>query len=212
MFGAGVTNDSALSAPSNHGICGITPGAGATATTSGDLFVAPGPTVVVTGDDTTFEAWTAPLTFDLASASVVMHPLDPGYLVVASTATDCGSATSNGAGCGGLGITASGLPILGSSDFTLTLGGLVNQPLTLMAFGTAAIAAPGLPLGGGCHALMNFDVGAFALTGPKVFTLPIPNDPGFVGTTLAAQAVELLPSATNPPFRVSNGVSLVLGF
>jgi hypothetical protein len=212
VFGANVTNQSTLGAPFNHGICGITPGAGAAATPSGDLFVAPGPTVVFANVTTTFEAWNVPQAFDLANACVVLQPLNPGYLVTATTAANCATATTNGAGCGGLSMTASALPIIGSSDFKFTLAGLVNQPLTLMAFGSAAIAAPGLPLGGGCHALMNFDIGAFALTGPKVFTLPIPNDPSYLGTTLGAQAVELLTTPATPPFKVSNGFSLVLGF
>ncbi len=212
VYGANVTNNSTLQAPFNNGICGITPGGGVPATSSNDLFDAPGPTVSFSNQVTTFEVWNLPQTFDIASASVMMQPLGPGYLVIGSAATNCASAATNGAGCHGLSMTASALPILGSADFKLTLDGVTNQPFTLMAFGTAAIPAPGLPLGGGCSALVNFDIGAFNLTGPKVFTLAIPNDSALLGATLAAQAVELLLSPATPPFKASNGFSLVLGY
>jgi hypothetical protein len=212
VFGANVTNNSTFTVPSDNGICGITPGGGVTAPPAIDMFVTPGPTTTVSVDNTTFEAWTVPMTFDIASAGVVMLPLNPGYLVTATTSTGCASAVTNGTGCGGLSMSASGLPIIGSSDFTLTLTGLTLPPLALMAFGSAAVPAPGIPLGNGCSALMNFDIGAFGLTGPGTFTLPIPNNSSFVGSTLGIQGVELLLTPSTPPFVVSNGFSVVVGF
>lgn len=212
VFGANVTNNSTFAVPSDNGICGITPGGGVTAPASSDLFATPGPTAVVSTTDTTYELWTVPLTFDIASASVVMQPLNPGYLFTASNGTSCASATTNGAGCGGLSMTAANLPIIGSSNFTLTLTGVTLPPLALMAFGSAAIPAPGIPLGGGCSALMNFDIGAFGLNGPNSFTLPIPNSTSFVGAALGAQGVELLLTPATPPFVVSNGFSVVIGY
>jgi hypothetical protein len=212
VYGANVTNVSTFGVPSDNGICGITPGGGVTAPAASDLFVTPGPTVVVSTTDTTYELWTVPLSFDIASASVVMQPLNPGYLFTASNGTSCATATTNGAGCGGLSMTAANLPIVGSSDFRLDLAGVTLPPLALMAFGSAAIPAPGIPLGGGCSALMNFDIGAFGLTGPNNFTLPIPNSASFIGATLGIQGVELLLTPATPPFRVSNGISVVVGY
>jgi hypothetical protein len=216
VFGANVTNNSTFAMPSDNGICGIN-ALTAAAPLTGDLFATPGPTVnPFSGSDTFYEAWTVPMTFDIASGSVVFLPLNPavadsGYLVTASTATGCATATSNGAGCGGLSMAASGLPIIGSSNFTVTLSGLVLPPLGVMAFGSASIPAPGIPVGGGCSALMNFDIGAFGLNGPNSFTLPLPNSSALVGATLGLQGVELRPALT-PPFVVSNGVAVTVGY
>lgn len=210
VFGPGVTNVSTFGIPSDNGICGATPGGGAAIPASSDLSTAGGSV-----DPTTYELWTVPLSFDLATNSVLFVATNPGYTWVPLGApANCGSATNNGTGCDGMGMSAANLPTIGNSAFTFNITGVpVVSPIALVAFGTVSL--PGIPIGGGCSAYTNNDIGLFTagpvVSGASSFSFSIPANPTLVGATLAAQGAGLS-LATGLGFAVSNGVNLFIGY
>lgn len=77
------------------GICGVTPGLGATLPAASNLSAGG-----ATADATLFEDWQTPLTFDLANNSLYLVAQNPGYaFATAGPQTNCGSVTTFGTGC-----------------------------------------------------------------------------------------------------------------
>jgi hypothetical protein len=128
------------------------------------------------------------------------------------------SAVPYGTGCGGLVLSANGLPQLGNGSFALVLANVTAaSPVGLFAFGSVALN-PGVDLTGigmpGCSAYTNLDIGLLtgglvSSTGVSTFPLPLPNNPAFAGAMLAAQGVAFS-TATPLGLAASNGLALVL--
>ncbi|MBM3960962.1 MAG: hypothetical protein FJ306_03550 [Planctomycetes bacterium] len=129
------------------------------------------------------------------------------------------SATAYGVGCEGLTLGNTGVPMLGSSAFSLDVGNVpVFAPLAFVAFGSLPIN-PGVDLSGigmpGCFSYTTFDLNLYQ-TGPVVnqigsFVLPIPANTALAGSTLAAQGVSLS-IVTSLGLNASNGLTFTVGF
>ncbi len=131
------------------------------------------------------------------------------------------TATILGTGCvGSTGVsqlTPIDVPALGSSyDLQLT-----NLPANTAAFGFVSFteAMPPMPLGSigmpGCSSFLAGQIASFALpvSGTTAsWTLPIPNDPTFIGLTILTQGFVLDPGANPMGAIVTNGVKGVVGF
>ena len=220
IFGPGVTNVSTFGVPSDNGICGCSPGNNVIAPASVDLS-----TVGATTDDTTYELWTVPLSFDLQNNTMLFTRIGPGYAYIPMGApANCGSIANNGTGCNGLAMSAvynggsasttAVFPSVGNSGLTLRMTGAVV--VGLVAFGTSSL--PGIPLAvigmNGCNAYTNLDIGLFS-AGPVVggqsdFLLAIPPNTALTGTFLAAQGVSV--GATPAGLIASGGVNITIGY
>jgi hypothetical protein len=216
VFGPGVTNNSTFTVPSDNGIIGASPGGGATLPVASDISAGGSTT-----DDTTYEAWTVPMTFDLPNNSVlfIKNAAGPGYTFVALGApANCASTTNVGTGCDGMAMTGVGLPSIGNSNFTLRISGVpAVSPIALVAFGTTSL--PGVPLDpigmAGCSGYQNTDIGIFTagpvVSGVSDFVLSVPLNTSLVGATLASQGVALS-LLTTLGLAVSGGTDLTLGY
>ncbi|HEX6810147.1 MAG TPA: hypothetical protein VF384_00865 [Planctomycetota bacterium] len=215
-YGPGVTNNSAFVGTSAvFGICGITPGGGATPIPAVDLSAGGATTTA-----TTYEIWVVANTFDMANNSLLMTPTFPGYSYSLQGApTSCAAKSNYGAGCDGLELGGHGLPTIGNSSFNLIVSGIpIVSPVALLAFGNVVVD-PGVSLSflgmPGCEAYTNLGIGIFnsgmVSSQRSEFALAIPNNPAINGTVLSAQALSL--SATILPlgFASSNGTRLVIG-
>lgn len=215
VWGPGCTNNSTFGGSSDNGIVGVSVGGAAALPPAVDLS-AGGATIV----DTTYENWTLPLTFDMASNTLLMVGTAPGYTYTLLGAPAACAATSNyGTGCDGLAMTGRHLPSLGNSNFILRLSTIpVVSPVAFVGFGDVVVTA-GIPLGflgiPLCSAYTNMNIGLFT-SGPVVsgvsdFPLAIPSTPSIVGTLMSAQGVSL--SLVNPafPFATSNGTQILIG-
>jgi hypothetical protein len=212
-FGPGVTNASTFGVPSDHGICGASPGGGVASPGSIDLSAGG-----ATTDDTTYELWTVPQTFDLADNSVLFVRANPGYAFVPGLPANCGSTADFGTGCDGMAMTALNRPSLGNAWFTLRIANVPPvSPIAFVAFGTLAL--PGVPLDPvgmvGCFGYQNLDIGLFnsglVAAGVSDFVLGIPQNPSLVGAQVASQGVALS-VATTLGLAVSNGTNITVGF
>ena len=123
------------------------------------------------------------------------------------------SATAFGTACDGLTYSASGLPQIGNASFALP----AISPVGLFAFGSAAVS-PGIDLTvigmAGCFSYTSFDLGLFSgsavTAGTSTFSLPVPNSPSLVGSTLGTQGVSFS-LTTSLLLASSNGIALTLG-
>jgi hypothetical protein len=214
VFGPGITNVSTFGVPSDNGICGACPGGGVTAPASSDL-TAGGATT----DDTTYELWTVPQSFDAANNSVLFIRSNPGYAFVTLGApANCAATADVGTGCDGMAMTATNLPSIGNPNFTLRISNVpAVSPVALVAFGT--IALPGVPLDPigmvGCFGYQNTDIGLFTagpiVSGVSDFVLNVPLNTSLVGATLASQGVALS-LATTLGLAASNGTNITVGY
>lgn len=95
-YGTGVTNNSTFGGVSDNGIVGMF--AGGTLPASRDLS-----TTGASVDNNTFENFVVANTFDMANNRLLMIPGAPGWsYVLLGPSGSCASATSFGAGCGGI--------------------------------------------------------------------------------------------------------------
>jgi hypothetical protein len=214
VYGPGVTNASAWGGTSEHAICGATPAGGA---------VLPAPLDLSAGgaspDNTTFEHWTTPNTFDLAGVALALLPTSPGFTYVPlGGPTACAAVAVYGAGCDGMALRSVGLPSLGNPAFTLRSSGVpAVSPLAFVGFGTLVVN-PGAPLDGigmaGCSGYTNLDLGVFTggpvVSGVSDSIVVIPANPALVGAIFSAQALALS-AATSLGLAASNGARLDLG-
>jgi hypothetical protein len=211
-FGPNVTNVSTFGVPSDNGICGATPGANAALPTAVDLSTG-GASV----DNTTYELWTVPMSFDLANQTLLFVATNPGYTFInLGAAANCGTASDYGTGCFGLSMTSVGAPQLGNAGYALRITGALGA--ALVAFGDTAVN-PGLPLGSigmsGCSGYTNLGIGLFTsgpvASGVSDFPLVIPSSPALVGSILAAQGVSFTVS-TALGLNASNGTLITVGY
>jgi hypothetical protein len=95
FYGPGTTNNSTQPAW-QVGITGVTSGGGATLPAASDLSLG-----VATTDNTIYEEFTAPLTFDMASQTLAFLPTAPGWVAVPGSVSTsgCASTTDFGTGC-----------------------------------------------------------------------------------------------------------------
>lgn len=215
VYGVGVTNASTFGGVSDNGICGVSPGGGAILPASSDLSLG-GASV----DNTTYEAFTLPATFDLANNTLLLVPTLPGYTYVPLGApANCASSTNSGTGCGGLALTGQYLPSIDNANFRLRITGIpIVSPIAFVAFGSATPFPIdlGVLLGmTGCFAYQDLSIGLFGsgpvAGGASSFPLGIANNPALVGALLSAQGVSL--TLANPfGFATSNLTSIVVGY
>jgi hypothetical protein len=212
-FGPGVTNASTFGVPSDHGICGASPGGGAAVPASSNISAGG-----ATTNDTTYELWSVPQSFDLADNSVLFVRNNPGYTFVLGLPANCAFTANVGTGCDGMAMTAINRPSLGSTTFTLRISNVPTvSPVAFVAFGT--IALPGVPLGpigmAGCFGYQNLDIGMFpsglVAAGVSDLVLSIPQSLSLIGATLASQGVALS-VATPLGLAASNGTNLTFGY
>ncbi len=214
IFGPGVTNVSTFGVPSDNGICGITPG------TTGSPAAVDLSASGASTSDTTYELWTVPLTFDLASNTMLFSATVPGYAYIAVGApANCATNSNYGTGCDGMSLTSVGLPTIGSSGYTLRTSGVpAISPISFTGFGSTVIN-PGIDLTSigmpGCFAYTSLDLGLFG-NGPVVggqsdFVLAIPANPALAGAILAAQGVALS-LATPINLASSGGTQINIGY
>lgn len=213
-YGANVTNASIFGSPAENGICGVTPGNNVVLPASSDLSAG-----FASSNNSVFELWTTPNTFDLANNKLRFVATNPGYTVtVVGAPNNCAESTTYGSGCAGLRLAPAGLPTLGNTACSLRVHDIpAGSPLALIGFGTVVLN-PGVPLGGvgmpGCTNYTNLDIGLFtsgAISGASsTFTLSVPNTPSLSGTILSAQGLAF--SSSTPLGLVnSNGLRLRVG-
>lgn len=97
LFGPGTTNNSNAMQPTwQVGIAGLSPGMGATLPAASDLSAGGAST-----DNTVFEEWTTPNTFDIANNGLLFIPTSPtGYTFVPlGSPVNCASTSVFGTGC-----------------------------------------------------------------------------------------------------------------
>jgi len=141
-------------------------------------------------------------------------------IVIANDAT-IGASTARaadyGTGCGGLTLTANGLPSLGNVTFAYDVEGpLPLLPFAYIGFGNTTIE-PGVdltPVGmPGCLAYTDLGAGITgpatlsATTGAGSLPFPIPNTAALAGALLSAQAIGFLPTQ----LASSNGTRIYVG-
>ncbi len=159
------------------------------------------------------------------------------YQAVANTAHDClvGFSQGNGAldpgsrdismlpftfGPGGtplsLAAQTGSRPVIGTT-FTMEVDRITaGSLLGAMVFGFNALM-PGIdltPLGmPGCEQNVSLDASLFYLltSAPAAFPFTVPNDPGFIGFLLYAQAATVTPGVNTTGVAVSNGLAIQFG-
>ncbi|HEX5053222.1 MAG TPA: hypothetical protein VFZ65_15715 [Planctomycetota bacterium] len=94
-YGPGTTNNSIASQPTwQVGITGVSVGGGVTLPAASDLSAGG-----ATTDNTLFEQWLTPATFDMASAGLDMIPTNPGWTFFSAPSVNCASTSNYGTGC-----------------------------------------------------------------------------------------------------------------
>jgi hypothetical protein len=214
VFGPGVTNQSTFGVPSDNGICGASPGNAAALPAQVDLSTAGAST-----DNTTFELWTVPNSFDLANNTILFLATNPGYSwAPLGASANCGTTSTYGTGCDGLVLSPSGQPTLGASSFALRVSSIpAVSPIALVGFGTQVVN-PGLDLTfvgmAGCFGYTDLGIGLFTsgpvVSGVSEFSLAIPNNPALVGAVLSSQGVSLS-ATTSLGLAASNGMQITVG-
>lgn len=217
VWGPGCTNVSTFGVPSDNGIVGCSPGGGAIAPASVDISAGG-----ATADNTTYELWTTPNSFDLANNSAFFARINPGYAYVPLGApANCGSLVNNGTGCngnsmsgvyvGGTTTTTNVIPSVGNTGLTLRLTGLGAALAAFVGFGTAALPGIPIPFMPGCNAYTSLDIGLFGAGpvagGQSDFPLAIPPSPSLTGAFLATQGVSLALAGLS----ATNGVNVTIG-
>lgn len=117
-----------------------------------------------------------------------------------------------------LALTATSVPAIGTSNYTLRLSNVPNLvPLGFLFFGDTSL--PGLGLGSigmpGCQAYTNANLGAVSIpvtlpAGTGSVPFPIPNSPALAGIALVIQGAAFS-SATQLGLVVSNGTVMTVG-
>jgi hypothetical protein len=139
-----------------------------------------------------------------------------GGAVDLSTALNAAPAVFD-VGSNGVALTTNSPPALGNATFAFVASDVPPVvPLAIMFFGSSA-ANPGIPLGfigmPGCEAYTSADLGSASFPvagGTGSVTLPIPNNPVFIGLAITAQAVAFS-TATPAGLVSSNGVTATIG-
>jgi len=172
-------------------------------------FIGPGPAGSNTPDPN----------FDLGDTTLTLTPLSPGWVSVPST-LDCGSVADTGAGCGGLTLTTTRPPMVGT-DWSMEVAG-VAAPAPLPVFIAYGAAVPPTPVGvlfpalfgPTCEAYMDASLGLFSIGAPTAgaasTTVVVPNNIALAGQTLNAQGVAFDTGA--PLLVLSNGSSATIGY
>lgn len=94
-YGPGTINNSTFGGVSDNAITGVSPGGGGVAPASLDLSLGG-----VSATNATYELFAAAGTFDMASNSLLLAGLNPGYsYVLLGAPANCASASSYGTGC-----------------------------------------------------------------------------------------------------------------
>ncbi|HEX5053989.1 MAG TPA: hypothetical protein VFZ65_19580 [Planctomycetota bacterium] len=95
IYGPGVTNNSVVGQPTwQVGVAGVSPGLGVALPAASDLSAGG-----ATADNTLFEEWLTPATFDMAVTGLTMIPTNPGWAFVDGASMNCASNTVLGQGC-----------------------------------------------------------------------------------------------------------------
>ena len=159
FYGPGVTNNSTFGGASQVGIAGVSPGGGVLLPAPSDLSAGG-----VTVDNTIFEQWTTPNTFDMAGTGLHLIRTNPGW-VFTPPGGNCASAANYGQGC--IQKDDSFFEQWSSAGFDLS-----NTTLTMLRTATGYVVintVPGtfVPPGGGAQ-----NVAPGALDGEQLFVLP----------------------------------------
>jgi hypothetical protein len=132
------------------------------------------------------------------------------------TGSYAASATPVGSGCGGAGapLLSCNPPVIGQNvTFSITNG----TPLVSGALFASTVPAAPIVLGSGCAVYLDLAT-YFPLINPLatdssgawLLTLPVPNDAGLVGLTLALQAA-LFGTAGPLGLDITNGLDVMVG-
>lgn len=142
----------------------------------------------------------------------------PAYNVYAYAPATVASATTLGAGCGGLNMTNDVAPWTGRTVTATATGfGLASFGFGVIGLTTQAVPLAALHPAGqlGCDLLVGIDATNLLLpsAGTAAMQVSIPSDPSFAGFVLNLQAVELELSFTGDinAIRSTNGIALTIG-
>ncbi|MEO6597817.1 MAG: hypothetical protein ABIP94_23980 [Planctomycetota bacterium] len=165
VYGPGTTNNSIAGQPTwQVGVAGVSPGGVALPAPSN--LSANGTTT----DNTLFEQWLAPGTFDMASTGLQMIPTNPGWVFVSTSLASCAKTENYGMGC----LAAVGSPNSFYEFWAMSAFDLNNTTLTMLRTGasyTVLNSLPGtiVPPTGGAQT-----VATGLLDGQQLFTLASP--------------------------------------
>ena len=218
VYGPGATNNSTFGGSSDNGIVGVCPGGGVALPAASDLSAGG-----ATANNTVFESWTLPATFDMAGNSLLLTRISPTsptgwtYALLGAQA-NCAAVSNYGTGCASLELAPFGLPSLGNANFHLVVSNAYPFQ-AFVGFGDMVIPAPGIPLApigmAGCNGLTNLNLGlyyiAIVVGGVGSYVLPIPTTVGLVGIVLSSQGVSFT-NTTALGVSSSNGTQITIGF